>query len=553
MPAGFISLPLAESDMLRGSTVGSARILGPRWAHLPTLTIGLLGAQILWSVEMSYAPPYLISLGLSRASMAIVFLAGPLSGFLVQPLIGVLADNSTSRWGRRRPFMLAGCAVCAASMLLLGYTREVVEMLLGRENSMNGVVTEWLAILAIYLVDFAINAVQAVDRALLIDTLPPSLQASGNAWAALMLGVGGVVGFFVGNLDLPDLLPFLGSSELQVLSVLVVSLIIGGHLVTALLVKEAVLVRTDDLKRLSFRAELHQFWTRMWTLPLVIQQIFMIQFFAWLGWFPCLFYTTMYISDLHARSASAQAAFDYGTPGLLESDLAEEGTRLGARALFFCAMLALLTNLVLPPFTTTSSYKSMLKARIPKIPLVTVWMGGHLLFSACMLATFAVSTVEGATWVTMIMGVPLAITQWAPFALLGEAILTSQPNSDTGEVDPLLEQIESGAKSSSLDLSSELERLDMRPPNAAHREVNTNSGGGGLRDQVGVILGIHNICIVIPQFLVTILCAVVFAIFDGSTAEKSSNQSSVVYVFRLGAIWSFIAFMICRRLARLVR
>ncbi|KAF7335162.1 hypothetical protein MSAN_02349300 [Mycena sanguinolenta] len=560
MPAGFGALPLAESDMLRGSTVGSARILGPRWAHLPTLTVGLLGAQILWSVEMSYAPPYLISLGLSRASMAIVFLAGPLSGFLVQPLIGVLADNSTSRWGRRRPYMLAGCAVCAVSMLLLGYTREVVEMLLGRDNSMNGLATEWLAVLAIYLVDFAINAVQAVDRALLIDTLPPPLQASGNAWAALMLGVGGVVGFFVGNLDLPDLLPFLGSSELQVLSVLVVSLIVGGHLVTALLVREAVLVPTEGHKRLSFRAELHQIWTRMWTLPLVIQQIFMIQFFAWLGWFPCLFYTTMYISDLHARSESAQAAFDYGTPGLLASDLAEEGTRLGSRALFFCAMLALLTNLVLPPFTTTSSYQSMVKTRMPKIPLVTVWMGGHLLFCACMLATFAVTTVQGATFVTMIMGVPLAITQWAPFALLGEAILTSQSSSDTGEVDPLLEQIESnGAKSSSLDLSSELERLDMRSPNpnAAHREV--DSAGGGLRDQVGVILGIHNICIVIPQFLVTILCAVVFAVFDsdsGSAAENSrpsTKQSSVVYVFRLGAVWSFIAFMICRRLARLVR
>ena len=70
--------------------------------------------------------------------------------------------------------------------------------------------------------------------------------------------------------------------------------------------------------------------------------------------------------------------------------------------------------------------------------------------------------------------------------------MTSQSNSDTDEEDPLLEQIESnagvGAKSSSLDLSSELERLDMRPPNTAHREMDSNSGGGGLRDQVGVIL-----------------------------------------------------------------
>ena len=54
-----------------------------------------------------------------------------------------------------------------------------------------------LAVLAIYLVDFSINAVQALDRALLVDTLPPSLQPTGNAWAAGMLGFGAVVGFFM--------------------------------------------------------------------------------------------------------------------------------------------------------------------------------------------------------------------------------------------------------------------------------------------------------------------------------------------------------------------
>lgn len=83
---------------------GVPRILAPKWARLPTLTVGMLGVQILWSVEMSYgvwganmltiffhdmsASPYLLSLGLSKSSMAGVFVAGPLSGLIVQPLIG---------------------------------------------------------------------------------------------------------------------------------------------------------------------------------------------------------------------------------------------------------------------------------------------------------------------------------------------------------------------------------------------------------------------------------------------------------------------------------
>ena len=51
--------------------------------------------------------------------------------------------------------------------------------------------------LALYGIDFSINAVQAVDRALIVDTIPFSEQPDGNAWAARMLGLGSVVGFFM--------------------------------------------------------------------------------------------------------------------------------------------------------------------------------------------------------------------------------------------------------------------------------------------------------------------------------------------------------------------
>lgn len=73
--------------------------------------------------------------------------------------------------------------------------------------------TIWLAVLSIYCIDFSINAggsyilstlitftvipVMAVDRALLVDTLPRDEQAKGNAWAAIMFGIGGVSGFFL--------------------------------------------------------------------------------------------------------------------------------------------------------------------------------------------------------------------------------------------------------------------------------------------------------------------------------------------------------------------
>jgi solute carrier family 45, member 1/2/4 len=74
------------------------------------------------------ASPYLVSLGLPKSLMASTFLVGPLSGFLVQPLVGGWADASQSRFGRRRPFMLAGTLICGFSMLLLGYGRALVTL-----------------------------------------------------------------------------------------------------------------------------------------------------------------------------------------------------------------------------------------------------------------------------------------------------------------------------------------------------------------------------------------------------------------------------------------
>lgn len=104
---------------------GHAHIYGPKLLRLPVLTVGLLGMQLFWSVEQSYGSPYLLSLGLSKSAMAMVFLAGPLSGLIMQPLIGVLADSCTSRFGRRRPYMAGGVAVCVLAMLLLGWTKAV--------------------------------------------------------------------------------------------------------------------------------------------------------------------------------------------------------------------------------------------------------------------------------------------------------------------------------------------------------------------------------------------------------------------------------------------
>ncbi|KAK7059712.1 MFS general substrate transporter [Favolaschia claudopus] len=731
--------PTSPIDSSRWS--GTARVVGPGWSHLPILTVGLLGVQILWSVEMSYASPYLLSLGLTTSHVALVFIAGPLSGLLVQPLVGAYADANTSRWGRRRPYILGGCVVSVVGMLLLGYTRAVAGWLFARDGHAHSVLTVVLAILAIFLIDFSINAVQAVDRALLVDTLPPAQQAAGNASAALMLGFGSVVGFFVGNLPLRTLLPFLNAdSELQALSVLVSTLLIGCHLVTAALVRERVLLKTAGSRGPSLKHELKDIYTNARTLPRVIRQICFIQFFAWLGWFPVLFYATMYMTDVYVRERVPTASLSTSTNSTANSVLrstistalqitraansttfesestsvpvdADEPTRLGARAQLLSALLALAANALLPlvipdskndrqrrrrglrnsrlvgrvdleaaglsPIDGSGSLASGVgrsltfaddkgkwwrRVRVPdgmRVPLPMLWAGSHLVFAGCMVGSFFTHSVGGATLLIALTGFSWGVTQWAPFSLLAEAILTSPAPSAGGSVsirlaDTRTREAQNEEEEGFLvsvpgeesDSDSDIEFIKPPTKRRGSGQENGNGfgedgesedddegrlyppvskpgnrsnaalllgnpaaqvsvvdvltpmstwgdegqfgsagptsgegrsgglgggdGGGegdgesaGLSAKAGVILGIHNIFIVIPQFLVTGLSAAIFAVFDGKAAapghapasegEGEAGRNSVVYVFRIGGIWASIAFVLAWRLARELR
>ncbi|KAJ6469201.1 MFS general substrate transporter [Mycena vitilis] len=654
---------------------GHAHVLGPRWTHLPVLTIGLLGVQIFWSVEMSYASPYLLSLGLTTSHVALVFLAGPLSGLLVQPLVGAFADTNTSRWGRRRPYILIGCLICVAGMLLLGYTRAIAGVVFENGGHAHGVLTVILAVLAIFLIDFSINAVQAVDRALLVDTLPPAQQAAGNACAALMLGVGSVVGFFVGNLPLVTLLPFLrAESELQALSVIVSFLLLASHGLTAALVRERVLLKTAGAPRPSLRHEVREIWTHARALPRVIRQIF----FAWLGWFPVLFYTTMYITDVYFQDESILSTTPLSPSVALPPTDADAPTRLGARAQLLSALLALASNALLPliiPSPPSSS--SWWRLRIPdaaRVPLPTLWAASHLVFAGCMVGSFFTHSVAGATFLIACTGFSWGVTQWAPFSLLAEAILTAPaPSSDaagqsmsmsirladartpaqTEEEEAFLVS-RPGEDSDSENEGSGEEMEFVRPPHSRHdsyhedasvdasvsesgygdgyredeedeadedddgmyppppRNGNKNAAlllgnpaaqlsvvdvltprsnwgddgrfepdaggageglmsptspgdvehgergeaqGGGLSAKAGVILGIHNIFIVIPQFLVTGLSAAIFAVFDGTLLliRFHSPADRTFFTSRIGAIWASVAFVLAWRLARELR
>lgn len=154
-----------SDDLLEDDTVldetDEYQITKSTW-YLIILTVSLAGLQIAWSVELSNGSPYLLSLGISKSLMALVWIAGPLSGTLVQPYVGIKSDNCRISWGKRKPFMLGGALATIVSLLCLAWTRELVGDFLGffgarPEDEGTKVTIIIVAVLFVYILDFSIN------------------------------------------------------------------------------------------------------------------------------------------------------------------------------------------------------------------------------------------------------------------------------------------------------------------------------------------------------------------------------------------------------------
>jgi solute carrier family 45 protein 1/2/4 len=102
--------------------------------------------------------PYLVSLGMSKALTAVVWVAGPISGIVVQPYVGARSDNCRVSWGRRKPFMIGGALTTVIAVMLFVWAKAIMTALFGDADSKGTkIATIVFAIICFYALDFAIN------------------------------------------------------------------------------------------------------------------------------------------------------------------------------------------------------------------------------------------------------------------------------------------------------------------------------------------------------------------------------------------------------------
>ena len=182
-----------------------------------------------------------MELGLAKSQAALVWLAPPLTGMIVQPIVGALSDSSTSRWGRRRIYLVPAALIAAVSLLTLGWASDICRHFFSMEAPASKA-TIALAVFCIYALDFAINCVQSTARSLLVDTLPLDQQQIGSAWAGRMLGLGTLLGYLLGTIHLQSIFgDAIGSTQFKRICVITSVVHLSCVSVTSLYVKESVL------------------------------------------------------------------------------------------------------------------------------------------------------------------------------------------------------------------------------------------------------------------------------------------------------------------------
>jgi len=140
------------------------------------MSFGFLGIQFGWGLQMANMSTIYSYLGANADSLAILWLAAPVTGVLIQPLVGQSSDRIWTRLGRRRPFILGGAILASIALILMPNCPSV-----------------WMAAGLLWVLDGTINASMQPFRALVADNLPEEQNAQGFAIQSLFIGLGGTV------------------------------------------------------------------------------------------------------------------------------------------------------------------------------------------------------------------------------------------------------------------------------------------------------------------------------------------------------------------------
>ncbi|KAL9647349.1 hypothetical protein ABK040_011714 [Willaertia magna] len=398
-------------------------------------TFCFAGLQFGWAIQYARLTPFTLEIGLPKYLVTLVWLCGPISGLLVQPVVGFLSDRTTFRFGRRRLYLLIGAICICLAMLLIGFCLDIGK-LLGDKGSGNNPAALAFAVIGFWLLDVSNNMMQMPSRALVADIAAEDQQELGNAILTFWTGFGNTLGYTAGFIEWSSYTTTLETdvcrepcNNLKMCFLISMGFLIFSLIVTMIVAKEkpwtkesaeekgektflinelelennqeVVEEQTEKKPQLSkiekIKALLLKLIAIIKLVPISMWKLCVVNFFAWIGWFSYF----VFITDLVGVYVFHGSTNDPDSPLYQRY---EAGIRYGSFGLAGFSI-------------TAGVFSFIISWASSRYGLKLIYGLGNLSLAILLISTYWVSDKYVAVAVISLFGIPSAVTNVIPFGL----------------------------------------------------------------------------------------------------------------------------------------
>ena len=304
------------------------------------MNVGFFGIQFSFGLQQANMSPIYAMLGAEGKNLPYLWLAGPITGLLVQPLIGALSDRTVSRWGRRTPYFLIGAILCSIGLLLMPFSPYL-----------------WFAAGLLWILDAANNVTMEPYRAYVSDRLNKDQHAQGFLTQSAFTGLAQTLAYLA-----PSILVWLGMNkdavnDNQIPHITIAAFLIGAVLSFATVywsvkaVPELPLSDTEvsalRAKPTGFQAALVEIWDAIKQMPPTMRRMWWMALFQWYGMM------CYWIYIVPSLALTVFGTTEASTPGFREAGL------LNGQIGGFYNFIAFLAAFAMVPFTRRFGPKVM--------------------------------------------------------------------------------------------------------------------------------------------------------------------------------------------------
>lgn len=298
------------------------------------MSFGFLGIQFGFALQGGFMSRIFQTLGADKDAIPFLWIAAPLTGLLIQPIVGYLSDRTWHpKFGRRKPFFFIGAVLSTIALFFAPYSSAL-----------------WMAAGSLWILDASINISMEPFRALVADKLPDSQRSYGFVVQTLIIGIGTWVAsnlpWLMTQIGVPNTAPDgVVPDSVRYAFAIGAFVLFSSILYTILRTEEyppedlEEFEREKSLKKGLFSG-MSEILKNIVTMPKVMQQLGVVQFFSWFAFFTMWSFATPAITE-HVFGATDTSSVAY-------NDAADSvGNYLGTYGLvsmFYALILAFFTS-----------------------------------------------------------------------------------------------------------------------------------------------------------------------------------------------------------------